>query len=48
MKDNIHPHYDSHALALISEGENLQDGEIENLSTRGPQLHGRLISSHQG
>lgn len=44
---DTYTHDDSHALALVRERENLQDGEIEDLTTRGPQLHGRLISSHQ-
>lgn len=43
-----HPHDDAHALALVGEGEELQDGEVQDLVTRGPQLHGRLVSAHQG
>ncbi len=34
-----HSHYDAHALALVGKGENLQDGEVQDLSTRCPQLH---------
>lgn len=42
-----HPHYDAHPLALIGEGEYLQDGEVQDLASRGPQLHGGLVSAHQ-
>lgn len=42
-----HPHNDSHPLALIGERKDLQDGEIQDLVTRGPQLHGGLVSTHQ-
>lgn len=34
-----YPNYDSHALALRSEGENLQNIVCQNVSTRGLQLH---------
>lgn len=40
-------HYDAHPLAFIREGENLQDGEVQYLATRGPQLHGGLVSPDQ-
>ena len=43
-----HSHNDSHPLALIGEGEYLQDGEVQYLASRGPQLHGGLVSTHQG
>lgn len=43
-----HPHNNAHALALIGEREDLQDGEVQDLVARGPQLHGRLVSAHQG
>lgn len=43
-----HPHDDAHALAFVGEREDLQDGEVQDLVTRGPQLHGRLVSAHQG
>lgn len=36
---DTHSHYDAHALALVGKGENLQDGEVQDLSTRCPQLH---------
>lgn len=42
-----HPHDDAHPLALIGEREDLKDGEIQDLVTRGPQLHGGLVSTHQ-
>lgn len=42
-----YPHYNAHPLALIGEGEYLQDGEVQYLATRGPQLHGGLVSPHQ-
>lgn len=45
---DTHTHYDAHAFALIGERENLQDCEVQDLSTRGPQLHWRLISANQG
>lgn len=44
---DTHTDYDSHALALVGERENLQDGKVEDLTTRGPQLHRGLIPSHQ-
>lgn len=31
-----HPHYDAHPLALIGEGEYLQDSEVQYLASRGP------------
>lgn len=42
-----YPDDDSHAFALISEGEDLQDGEVQDVAARCPQLHGGLISAHQ-
>lgn len=47
-EDSTHPHDDAHPFALIGEGEDLQDGEIQDLVARGPQLHGGLVSAHQG
>lgn len=38
--------YDAHPLAFIGEGEYLQDGEVQYLATRGPQLHWGLVSSN--
>jgi len=38
-----YPNYDSHALALRSEGEYLQNIVCQNVSTRGLQLHGGQI-----
>lgn len=46
-EDRTHPHDDAHPLALIGEREDLQDGEIQDLVTRGPQLHGGLVSTHK-
>lgn len=43
-----HPHDDAHTFAFVGEREDLQDGEVQDLVARGPQLHGRLVSAHQG
>lgn len=42
-----HSHDDAHPLALVGEGEDLKDGEVHDLASRGPQLHGGLVSPHQ-
>ena len=46
-RKTTHPHDDAHALAFVGKGEELQDGEVQDLVARGPQLHGRLVAAHQ-
>lgn len=42
-----YPNYDAHALALGSEGEDLQDIVCQDVSTRGLQLHWGQIPVNQ-
>lgn len=42
-----YPNNYAHALALVGEGEDLEDGEVQDVATRCPQLHGGLVSAHQ-
>lgn len=47
VTEATHPDDYPHALALISEGEDLEDGEVQDVAAWCPQLHGGLVSAHQ-
>lgn len=47
LLDTTYPNDYPHALALVSEGEDLEDGEVQDVATRCPQLHRGLVSAHQ-
>jgi len=47
LPEATYPNNYPHALALVSEGEDLEDGEVQDVATRCPQLHGGLVPAHQ-
>lgn len=47
LPEATYPNDYPHALALVSEGEDLEDGEVQDVATRCPQLHRGLVPAHQ-
>lgn len=47
VREATYPNDYPHALALVSERENLEDGEVQDVATRCPQLHRGLVSADQ-